>query len=208
MSDADVPTLLANLTPGSPAATPPPEIVRIRPSAGWRALNLFELWRYRELLWFLALRDIKLRYKQTALGVAWAVLQPLMSVVVFSIFFGVLAKVPSDGFPYPLFALTAMVPWQFFSYALTQSSNSLVNEQRLITKVYFPRLVVPIASVLSGLVDLVVVFIMVLLPGDGVVHVVGRVNSRGVGRRHPGGAAPRAVRAGDRACRRTLAGRG
>jgi lipopolysaccharide transport system permease protein len=136
--------------------------VRIRPSSGWRSLDLAELWRYRELLWFLAVRDIKLRYKQTALGVAWAVIQPLATVIVFSIFFGGLANVPSEGLPYSLFVLTALLPWQLFSYALTQSSNSLVAEQRLITKVYFPRLIVPLASVLAGLVDFAVTFVMVL----------------------------------------------
>jgi lipopolysaccharide transport system permease protein len=140
----------------------PPEVVRIRPSAGWRALNLVEVWRYRELLWFMAVRDIKLRYKQTALGVAWAVMQPLLTNVVFSIFFGMLAHIPSDGLPYPLFALVAQLPWQLFSYALTQASNSLVAEQRVITKVYFPRLVVPLASVLSGLVDFAVTLVLVL----------------------------------------------
>ena len=157
------------LTPPDEIAPPPLgtapalEVVRVRPGTGWRALDLFELWRYRELLWFLALRDVKLRYKQTALGVAWAVLQPLLNVVVFSIFFGALAGIKSDNnLPYPLFALTALLPWQLFSYALTQSSNSLVAEQRLITKVYFPRLVVPIASVLSGLVDFAVTFVLVL----------------------------------------------
>jgi lipopolysaccharide transport system permease protein len=138
------------------------EWVRIRPSSGWRALDLRELWRYRELLWFLALRDIQLRYKQTALGVAWAVIQPLFTMVVFTIFFGRLAKVPSDGIPYPLFALVALLPWQLFAYALTQSSNSLVNEQRLITKVYFPRLIVPLASVISGVADFAVAFVLVL----------------------------------------------
>jgi lipopolysaccharide transport system permease protein len=147
--------------PGS-APVPTPEVVHVRAGTGWRALDLLELWRYRELLWFLALRDIKLRYKQTALGVAWAVIQPLFNVIVFSVFFGALAGIKSDGFPYPLFALTALLPWQLFSYALTQSSNSLVNEQRLITKVYFPRLIVPIASVLSGLVDFAVTFVLVL----------------------------------------------
>lgn len=157
-------------TPAPPIAAPSavdpasiaPEIVRIRPSAGWRSINLAELWRYRELLWFMAWRDVKLRYKQTALGVAWAVIQPLFTVIVFSIFFGALAKVPSDGLPYPLFALTALLPWQLFSYALTQSSNSLVAEQRVITKVYFPRLIVPLASVMSGLVDFAVAFVLVL----------------------------------------------
>ncbi len=149
-------------TPAVPETVPVTEVVRIRPSAGWRALHLTELWRYRELLWFLALRDVKLRYKQTALGVAWAVIQPLFTALVFTIFFGNLGKLPSDGLPYPLFVLTALLPWQLFSYALTQSSNSLVNEQRLITKVYFPRLAVPLASVLSGLVDFAVAFVLVL----------------------------------------------
>jgi lipopolysaccharide transport system permease protein len=136
--------------------------VRIRPSSGWRALDLREVWRYRELLWFLALRDIKVRYKQTALGVAWAVIQPLFTMLIFTIFFGRLAKIPSDGIPYPLFAMVALLPWQLFAYALTQSSNSLVTEQRLITKVYFPRLIVPLASVISGIADFGVAFILVL----------------------------------------------
>jgi lipopolysaccharide transport system permease protein len=141
----------------------PTEVVRIRPSHGWRAVNLKEIWRYRELLFFLTWRDIKLRYKQTALGITWVILQPLLTMVVFTIFFGKLAGMPSDGLPYSLFVLTALLPWQLFSYALTQSSNSLVNEQRLITKVYFPRLIIPIASVLSGLVDVAVTFVLVIL---------------------------------------------
>jgi lipopolysaccharide transport system permease protein len=131
-------------------------IIRIRPSRGWRAIDLREIWHYRELLWFLTLRDIQLRYKQTALGVAWAVLQPLLTMAVFTIFFGKLGKLPSDGKPYALFVLAALLPWQLFVYALTQSSNSMVAEQRVITKVYFPRLIVPVASVLSGLVDFLV----------------------------------------------------
>lgn len=139
-----------------------PEIIRIRPSHGWRALDLAELRRYRGLLLFLTLRDIRLRYKQTALGVAWAVLQPLATMLVFTIFFGKLAKLPSDDKPYALFVLAALVPWQLFAYALTQSGNSLVAEQRLITKVYFPRLIVPVASVLSGLVDFFVTLLMLL----------------------------------------------
>ncbi len=155
------------------------ELVRIRPRSGWRSLNLAELWRYRELLWFLAARDIKLRYKQTVLGVAWAVIQPLLTMIVFSIFFGRLGGIPSDGIPYPLFALCALLPWQLFAYALTQSSNSVVNEQRLITKVYFPRLIVPISSVLSGLMDFGVAFLLLLgmmawygvTPGWAVVTV-------------------------------------
>ncbi len=138
------------------------DITRIRPSRGWRAIDLREVWRYRELLWFLTLRDIKLRYKQTALGVSWAVLQPLFTMAVFTIFFGKLGKMPSDGKPYALFVLAALLPWQLFAYALTQSSNSLVAEQRLITKVYFPRLIVPVASVLSGLVDFVVAFCLMV----------------------------------------------
>jgi lipopolysaccharide transport system permease protein len=151
----------AGATLASPAAPLP--ITRIRPSSGWRAVNLLELWRYRELLYFMALRDIKLRYKQTVLGIAWVVIQPLFTMIVFAIFFGRLGKIPSDGKPYALFVLVALVPWQLFSYALTQSSNSLVNEQRVITKVYFPRLIVPIASVLAGIVDFLVAFGLVLI---------------------------------------------
>ncbi|WP_439625425.1 ABC transporter permease [Gemmata sp.] len=147
----------------TPAGPAPTEVVRIRPSGGWRAVNLAEVWRYRELLFFLTLRDVKLRYKQTALGVAWAVLQPLATMTVFAVFFGKLGKLPSDGQPYALFVLAALLPWQLFAYALTQSSNSLVAEQRLITKVYFPRLIVPVASVLSGLVDFGVTLVLVLI---------------------------------------------
>jgi lipopolysaccharide transport system permease protein len=142
---------------------------RIRPSQGWRAVDLREVWRYRELLWFLTLRDIQLRYKQTALGVSWAVLQPLFTMAVFTIFFGKLGKLPSDGRPYALLVLSALLPWQLFAYALTQSSNSLVTEQRLITKVYFPRLIVPFASVLSGLADFLVAFgltVLVMVAGN------------------------------------------
>ena len=144
-------------------AESPLEITRIRPSRGWRAIDLREMWKYRELLYFLSLRDIKLRYKQTALGVSWAVLQPLAMMVVFTIFFGKLGHLPSDGKPYHLFVLAALVPWQLFAYALTQSSNSLVAEQRLITKVYFPRLLVPVASVLAGVVDALVALVLMLL---------------------------------------------
>ncbi|MCE9608427.1 MAG: ABC transporter permease [Planctomycetia bacterium] len=137
-------------------------VVHIRPSGGWRALDLAEFWRYRGLLLFLTLRDIQLRYKQTVLGLAWAVIQPLSTMLVFTIFFGKLGKLPSDDKPYALFVLTALVPWQLFSYALAQSSNSLVAEQRLITKVYFPRLIIPVASVLSGFVDFFVTFALLL----------------------------------------------
>jgi lipopolysaccharide transport system permease protein len=143
----------------SDLATP---VFVIRPAEGLLRLNLGEVWRYRELLYFLVWRDIKVRYKQTALGAAWAILQPVMTMVVFSIFFGRLAKVPSDGIPYPVFAFAALLPWQLFAFALTESSNSLVANQNLITKVYFPRLVVPIASVLAGLVDFAIAFAVLL----------------------------------------------
>jgi len=135
---------------------------RIEPSKGWVSLGLKDLWQYRELLFFLTWRDIKVRYKQTALGAAWAIIQPLFTMLVFTLFFGRLAKVPSDGIPYPLFSYAALLPWQLFAYALTESSNSVVANERLITKVYFPRLVVPLASVLAGLVDFAVAFIFLL----------------------------------------------
>jgi lipopolysaccharide transport system permease protein len=132
----------------------------IQPSRGWSALNLRELWKYRELLYFLTWRDIKVRYKQTVLGAAWAILQPLLTMVVFSIFFGSLAKVPSDGVPYPIFAYVALLPWQLFAHSLQGAGNSLVGNQNLITKVYFPRLVIPISAVLSGLVDFAIAFVV------------------------------------------------
>jgi lipopolysaccharide transport system permease protein len=135
---------------------------RIEARKGWISLGLRDLWQYRELLFFLAWRDIKVRYKQTALGAAWAVIQPLLTMLVFTLFFGRLAKVPSDGIPYPLFSYTALLPWQLFAYALTESSNSVVANERLITKVYFPRLVVPLASILAGLVDFVIAFTLVI----------------------------------------------
>lgn len=143
------------------AAGRPPTTL-ILPPAGWASLNLGELWEYRELLFFLVWRDIKVRYKQTGLGVAWAVLQPLLTMVVFSLFFGRLAGVPSDGLPYPVFSLAALVPWTFFSYGLTQSANSLVADQQLVTKVYFPRMVIPMATVLSGAVDFALAFALLL----------------------------------------------
>jgi lipopolysaccharide transport system permease protein len=134
----------------------------IRNSRGWVSLNLKELWDYRELLFFLAWRDIKVRYTQTALGAAWAILQPLSNMIVFTLVFGRLAKVPSNGIPYPLFAYAALVPWQLFAYALTESSNSVVLNERLITKVYFPKLLIPLASVLAGLVDFMIAFPLVI----------------------------------------------
>jgi len=138
-------------------------VLRIRPSRGWQPLNVKQLWQYRELLYFLSWRDIKVRYKQTALGAAWAVIQPFMTMVVFSLFFGKLAKMPSDGIPYPLFAYAALVPWTFFSNGLAQSSNSLVQNANILKKVYFPRLIIPIATVVSGTVDFLVAFAVLLL---------------------------------------------
>jgi lipopolysaccharide transport system permease protein len=134
----------------------------IQPSRGWVRLNLAELWHYRELLFFLTWRDIKVRYQQTVLGAAWAIIQPLCSMIVFTVFFGRLAKVPSDGIPYPLFAYTALLPWQLFAYGLTESSNSVVANERLITKVYFPRIIVPLASVFAGLVDFAIAFTVLI----------------------------------------------
>jgi lipopolysaccharide transport system permease protein len=136
--------------------------LRIQPSRGWVSLKLPELWEYRELLYFLTWRDIKVRYKQTVLGAAWAIIQPFFTMVVFSLFFGKLARVPSDGIPYPLFSYAALVPWTFFAYGLNESSGSLVGSAQLIKKVYFPRLVVPISSVLSGAVDFVLAFLVLL----------------------------------------------
>lgn len=137
-------------------------LLRIEPSQGWVSLKLDELWRYRELLYFLTWRDITVRYKQTLLGVAWAIIQPFFTMVVFSLFFGRLAGVASDGVPYPIFSYAALVPWNFFSNGLTNAANSLVGNAKLITKVYFPRLVIPIATVLSGLVDFVLAFLVLL----------------------------------------------
>lgn len=137
-------------------------VVFIRPSKGWVSLRLHELWEYRELLYFLIWRDIKVRYKQTALGAAWAIIQPLFTMVVFSLFFGRLAKIPSDGIPYPIFSYAALVPWTFFANGLSQSSNSLVGNANLIKKVYFPRLAVPIATVFSEMVDFLLAFVILL----------------------------------------------
>ena len=139
-----------------------PTITVIRPSKGWRALNFREIWEYRELLYFLVWRDVKVRYKQTALGAAWAILQPLLATVIFTVFFGRLANIPSDGVPYPLFAFTAMLPWQIFAHALGESGNSLVANQHLITKVYFPRVLIPTAAVLAGLVDFAIAILELL----------------------------------------------
>ena len=138
-----------------PAA--PPTVV-IEPSRGWAHLGLRDVWRYRELLFFLVWRDVKVRYKQTALGVLWVLLQPLLSMIVFSVLFGGLLKVPSGETPYPLFAFAALLPWNYFAGSFTRASNSLIASSHLITKVYFPRLIIPMSGVLSGLVDFAVAF--------------------------------------------------
>jgi lipopolysaccharide transport system permease protein len=151
-------------------------ITRIHPSSGWVSLNLGELWEYRELLYFLVWRDIKVRYKQTALGAAWAVIQPFFTMVVFSLFFGRLAGIPSDGVPYPIFAFAALVPWTFFANGLMHSGKSLVGDQNLIRKVYFPRLAIPLATVLSGVVDFALAFAVLM----GMMLYYGIVPTAGV----------------------------
>jgi lipopolysaccharide transport system permease protein len=135
----------------------------LRPSRGWVGLNLRELWRYRGLLYFLVWKNVKVRYKQTILGGAWAILQPLGTVAVFSVFFGRLGHIPSDGVPYPIFSLAGLVPWSFFSLALNESANSLIGSQQLITKVYFPRLAIPISTVVAALVDFAVMCLLLLV---------------------------------------------
>lgn len=150
-----------DLSDGRSVAAPLPVIV-VQASRWWVPLELRELWAYHELLYFLIWRDIKVRYKQTALGAGWAIIQPFGTMVVFSIFFGHLARIPSAGVPYPIFAYSALVPWMYFANALTQSSNSLVEHERMITKVYFPRLIVPMATVLAGLVDFSLAFIILI----------------------------------------------
>lgn len=134
----------------------------IEPVKGWVSLNLAELWQYRELLYFFVWRDIKVRYKQTIMGVAWAIIQPFLTMVIFSLFFGKLAGVPSDDLPYPIFSYAALVPWTFFQNALTQASNSLVLSANMIKKIFFPRLTLPIATVLAGVVDFLLAFVVLI----------------------------------------------
>ncbi|MCK5053515.1 MAG: ABC transporter permease [Anaerolineales bacterium] len=138
------------------------DITLIRPSRGWVSLNLRDLWRYRELIYFFIWRDVKVRYKQTLLGAAWAIIQPVFTMVVFSIFFGNLAKIPSDNIPYPIFSYTALLPWGLFEAGISKAGNSLVASRSLITKIYFPRLVIPLASVIAGLVDFALAFIVLI----------------------------------------------
>ncbi|HVM76066.1 MAG TPA: ABC transporter permease [Candidatus Saccharimonadales bacterium] len=161
---------MASVT-SKPAAAPPlaeqsaaaAQVIRIEPPRGWFNLRLKELWDYRELLYFLVWRDVKIRYKQTAIGVVWVILQPLLTMLVFTLFFGKLAKLPSQGLPYQVFYFAAVVPWMYFSYSLVNATNIVVENQRVITKVYFPRLILPFSAVLSGLVDFSIGFIVLLI---------------------------------------------
>ena len=144
------------------ASGTPPIHIAIRSTPPRVRDELSEVWHHRELFYFLAWRDVKVRYKQTVLGGAWAILQPLLTMLVFSLFFGRLAKMPSEGVPYPIFTLAALVPWTFFANGLTQASNSLVGNSSLITKVYFPRLAVPVATILSGVIDFLLAFVVLV----------------------------------------------
>jgi lipopolysaccharide transport system permease protein len=161
--------MTANLTAnaeinGALTAAPAERLrIRIEPTPGWRAINFAEVWRFRELFYFLVWRDLKVRYKQTALGAAWAVIQPLFTMLMFTLFFGRLAKMPSDGIPYPVFSFAALLPWTYFANAVAAASNSLVGSANLITKVYFPRLIIPGAAVIAGLVDFAIAFVVLLL---------------------------------------------
>src|SRR5262249_38299112 len=136
--------------------------IRISPSTGWVSINLKELWKYRELIYFFAWRDIKVRYKQTILGATWAIIQPLSTMVVFTILFGRLAKMPSEGVPYPIFCFAGLLPWTYFASALGSGSSSMVRSAQLIKKVYFPRLAIPVSSVLSGVIDFGLSFLVLL----------------------------------------------
>jgi lipopolysaccharide transport system permease protein len=147
------------IAPGSTVST---DVTVIAPSRGWVSMNFRELWKFRELLYFLTWREVKVRYKQTAIGVVWAVIQPLFTMLVFSLFFGRLAKIPSDGIPYPVFSLGGLVIWTFFANGLSQASNSLVTNSNLISKIYFPRLTVPVSAVLSGFIDLAIALVLLL----------------------------------------------
>ena len=145
------------------AGLPDEPLVVIEPNTRWSALDLRDLWAFRELLYFLTWRDVKVRYKQTELGVAWAIIQPLLTMLIFTLFFGRLAGVPSDNVPYPIFAFTGLLAWTFFANAITNSGNSLVGSAHLITKVYFPRMIIPGAAVAAGLVDFAIAFVILVL---------------------------------------------
>lgn len=155
---------LQELEQSAPSRPLPAEpVFVVEPSRGWVRLGLHEVWAYRELLYFLIWRDVKARFKQTALGVTWVVLQPVLTMLLFTVFFGRLARMPSEGVPYPIYTFTALLPWQLFAHAVSQSGNSLVANQGLLTKVYFPRLVIPTAAVLEGLVDFGLAFLVFLV---------------------------------------------
>ncbi len=145
--------------PAAPAKEP---VLVLKPSRGIEALNLRDLWVYRELIFFMTWRDITVRYKQTALGAGWAILQPVLQMVVFSLLFGGVAKLSSDGLPYPLFNFAALLPWGLFTHGLTDAGRSLVNNRNMITKIYFPRMVIPLASVFSGVVDFLIAFLVLV----------------------------------------------
>ncbi len=150
-------------TPALPLHPGASTTIRIEPPSGFFELRLGEVWAYRELLYFFVWRDVKIRYKQTAIGVLWVVLQPVLTMLVFTLFFGRLAKLPSQGLPYPVFYFAALVPWTYFSYALQMTTNIVVDSQAIITKVYFPRLILPISAALSGLVDFAIGFVVLAI---------------------------------------------
>src|SRR3982750_2216786 len=160
--DTTKPASTSSIESPAHVSLPDKPMVTVEPGKKWVALDLRALWDYRELLYFLMWRDVKVRYKQTVLGAAWAIIQPFFTMLIFTIFFGILARIKSDGIPYPLFALSGLVPWTFFANAITSSSNSLLGDSRLITKVYFPRMVIPVATVGAGLVDFVIAFITLI----------------------------------------------
>ena len=135
----------------------------IQPSRGWRHIDLVELWRYRELLYFFTWRDIKVRYKQTAIGVVWAVLQPFLTMIIFSVFFGKFVQMPSDGVPYPIFVYAGLLPWTLFAQSLSRCSESVVSSSHLIQKVYFPRLITPVSASFGALVDFFISFVILVL---------------------------------------------
>jgi lipopolysaccharide transport system permease protein len=160
----------------APSERPRPQtrVIRVEPTKGFQWLRLRELWEYRELLYFLSWRDVKVRYKQAVLGAGWAIVQPLLTMVVLSLVFGRLARIPSDGVPYPIFTFAALVPWTFFSTGITQASNSMLVSVDLVRKVYFPRIMMPMAAILPGLVDLAITFLvlMAMMPFYGIAPTV------------------------------------
>ncbi|MFY9607542.1 MAG: ABC transporter permease [Blastocatellia bacterium] len=160
---AESATLVKKTEAANPHSTTGQPLVSIRPSGKWVGLDLSSLWPYRELLYFLMWRDVKVRYKQTLLGAAWAIIQPLFAMAIFTLFFGKLAGVPSDGIPYPIFAYAGLLPWMFFSNAVTNSGNSLVGSSNLITKVYFPRMIIPAAAVGAGLIDFAIALLILVV---------------------------------------------